>query len=554
MSVLSGFKDLAGRLPLTAELFWSLRRGRVAYRFNLKGLEQHLPELVRDFQGIPAAKPTGREIFIFISTHYWIEQAVQMGFALAGLGHRVTIGYMPNSFWNKRINRFDLRMQNLYAKSILGRTRPWIETVSLVDLENAKALPRALQQAVDQVTFIDTQYVCQDETVSRDHPVYAMRKEYNDRAARAALAYFKKHRPDTVITPNAMIMEFGAVFEAARHMDIRTVTYEFGDAASHIWIAQDLPVVRHDTDGLWAARRHLPLDAEQKKWLETFFLRRQKPASDDRFVWLSQPADPKGGNQLRASLHLDTRPVVVLATNVLGDSLTLGRQVFSPSMIEWVKRTVAYFVDHPEVQLVIRIHPGETIMVGPTSASEVIRQVLPVCPEHIHVIGARDPVNTYDLMDITDLGLVYVTTAGLEMAARGIPVVVGGKTHYRGRGFTLDPASWEEYFQCLDETLARLPYRLSPQQLELCWNYAYRFFREFPQPYPWHLAKCWQDYRERPLSHVLGEGLPAYEATFRYLVGEPIQWAGVAAADNLFALGEDSGGTLAGDLLRKQQE
>jgi hypothetical protein len=554
MSVLQNLKDLVGRLPWTAELNWLLRGRKVPYHFNLNELEDHIPQVLQ--QVAPFAKDAlpGKKIFIFIATHYWIEQAVQMGFALTGLGHQVTIGYLPNSYWNKRINRFDLQMQNLYARSILEKTRPWLNPVSILDIHGHCTIPEELQKNIDRVTLIDTQYVNQDETVTEDNPIFRMRLQTNTHAARAAMIYLTRHRPDVVLTPNGLIMEFGAVYEVARFLNIRTVTYEFGDAANHIWIAQDIPVVCHDTDGLWAARRNSALDNEQKKWLEDFFNRRQQPAADSNFVWLSQPADPKGGNQTRLTLGLDSRPVVVLATNVLGDSLTLGRQIFSPTMIEWVKRTVEYFVNHPEVQLVIRIHPGEKIMVGPTSASEVIRQVLPDPPEHIHVISAGDPINTYDLLDITDLGLVYVTTAGLEMVTRGIPVIVGGRTHYRGRGFTIDPDTWEGYFAILDQTLARLPFRLSQSQLDLAWNYAYRFFREFPQPYPWHLAKRWQDFEERPLRYVLGDGLVNYETTFRYLVGEEICW-GKNSPANIIPI-VDAGGneTNVGDILRRMQE
>jgi hypothetical protein len=37
-------------------------------------------------------------------------------------------------------------------------------------------------------------------------------------------------------------------------------------------------------------------------------------------------------------MGLDERPVALLATNVLGDSLTLGRNVFASSMAEWITK------------------------------------------------------------------------------------------------------------------------------------------------------------------------------------------------------------------------
>ena len=141
-----------------------------------------------------------------------------------------------------------------------------------------------------------------------------------------------------------------------------------------------------------------------------------------------------------------------MATNVIGDSLTLGRQVFSDSMTEWLERTLRYFAKRNDVQFVIRIHPGEQITKGP-SVAELVKHVLPVLPEHFHLVAATAKTNTYDIVEIADLGLVYTTTVGMEMAMSGVPALVVGRTHYRGKGFTLDPDSWESYFSLLDKVI-----------------------------------------------------------------------------------------------------
>jgi len=230
---------------------------------------------------------------------------------------------------------------------------------------------------------------------------------------------------------------------------------------------------------------------------------------------------------VRQALGLDERPVVLLATNVIGDSLTLGRQVFSDSMTEWLERTLQFFAGKPGVQLVVRIHPGELITKGP-SVGEVVQRALPGgLPENIHLVAADAAVNTYDIVAIADLGLVYTTTVGLEMAMSGIPVIAIGQTHYRGKGFTLDPDSWAGYLELLDQVLANpAKYRLTRQHLDRAWEYAYRFFFEYPQPFPWHLVHLWEDLQAWPLERVLGEeGQAQFGETFRYLAGEPVDWS-----------------------------
>jgi hypothetical protein len=151
---------------------------------------------------------------------------------------------------------------------------------------------------------------------------------------------------------------------------------------------------------------------------------------------------------------------------------------------------------------------------------------LPEIPGHIHLIGALDNVNTYDLIEIADLGLAYTTTVGVETAMNGIPVISCGQTHYRGRGFTIDPNSWDEYFTTLEMVLSDLPaHRLGEEQVAKAWNYAYRFFFEYPRPFPWRLMNFWDDLEVWPVEKVLSdEGMAQFGETFRFLVGEPFTW------------------------------
>jgi hypothetical protein len=105
-------------------------------------------------------------------------------------------------------------------------------------------------------------------------------------------------------------------------------------------------------------------------------------------------------------------------------------------------------------------------------------------------------------------------------------VIVAGRTHYRGKGFTQDPVSWDEYFAMLDKALADLgAAKLTPQQIDTAWHYAYRFFFDYPQPFPWHLLHFWKDAETTSLSDVFApQGQELYKPTFDYLLGEPFGW------------------------------
>ncbi len=489
-------------------------------------LAARLPEVTAQVKPYADTLPQGRKVFYFASWHYWIMHAALSGLTLRGLGHDVTLAYLPYSDYDEPTARFDLRCQDLYARQVLKAAQPLLKTVSLLDVRPVPELPVELSNAVEQVTRIDAQYIRQREDIAGAEPIYRLRKKRNVDAARRALAYFQQYRPDVVIVPNGMILEYGAIYETARTLGIPVVTYEFGEQDQRLWLSQNHKVMFCDSfNELWETCRGRKLNEEQHSWLEEFLAARQGLAKGEKFAHLWQKTGREGGAKIKALLGLDDRPVVLLPTNVLGDSATLGRTVFSQSMTEWIERVVPFFADKPEVQLVVRIHPAETWTVGP-SVAEIIRSVLPDLPAHIHLVGPKEKVNTYDLMDIADLALVYTTTAGVEMATRGIPVLVSGLATYRGRGFTIDADTWEEYFQKLEKALADLPgHRLTPGQIEQARNYAYAYFHEFARPFPWHLEKIMADLDKRPVSYVLSrEGRQEYGATFQELAGAPVNW------------------------------
>ena len=528
-------KNILGQIPLTAEAYWYLRQpGKpITPEFTLDHLEGSIPLWREQVLNSPyyttqhpsPRSPAHKRIFIFGTLRYWIEHASLLGMALAGLGHSVTLSFLPYARWQEPIDPFNLRQQNLYAEAVLAKASPIVKVVPLLNHVKGRRLPSELVQAVELVSLRDTQYTLQVEQVSLESDLYKLRLQRNHAAASAAFFYLRRHKPDVVILPNGTILEFGVIYKVARFLDIPVVTYEFGEQRDRIWLAQNAEVMHQQTDDLWQRRRNQDLTQEQQGQVHKLFASRQSASLWENFARRWQGVPSEGGEQVRQTLGLDQRPIVLLATNVIGDSLTLGRQVFSDSMTEWLERTMQYFAPRPDVQLVARIHPGELITKGP-SVADVVHKALPSIPENIHLVPADARINTYDIVEIAGLGLVYTTTVGMEMAMSGWPVIVVGNPHYRNKGFTLDPESWSGYFDLLTSVLEDpVRHRLSPEQVEQAWNYAYRFFFEYPHPFPWHLLHIWKDLETWPLSRLLDEeGTATFHKTFSYLAGEPVIW------------------------------
>jgi len=156
-----------------------------------------------------------------------------------------------------------------------------------------------------------------------------------------------------------------------------------------------------------------------------------------------------------------------------------------PSMLAWVQETIRYFERRPELQLVIRVHPAE--LRGGIPSRQLmaleIRKAFPRLPPNVFVVGPESQVSTYGLVEQCNAAIIYNTKTGMEISSLGIPVIVAGEAWIRGKGFSLDASSPDDYFRILD----RLPLSgpLSADQLRRARKYAYHFFfrRMIPVPF-----------------------------------------------------------------------
>lgn len=534
----NSLRNFLGELPLAAELDYSLRqKNRIRKdHFNLSRLKKSLPHAVESIKPIlqnPIRNPQYevKNILLFATLHYWIEQAAYISLALTGLGHKVTLMTLPYSEWHKEMDKLTQKQRGLHTRDALFPLSSFVEHVSMLDLRPSTFdLPPALNADIAEISLWDAQYTLMREEVdmqdAKDKALYDLRIKRNTFAALAALEWMQANKPDVVLVPNGLILEMGIVFRVAKYLNIPAVTFEFNDQREQIWLAQNTSIMRQDTDYLVEARCKLPMTDEMYERLADLENARRGARVWGKSKRLWQYVSSQGAEETRKALGLDNRPVVLLAANVLGDSLTLGRNIFAESMSEWITKTVQYFAKRTDVQLVVRIHPGEKIVPQAKSMGTVVREALPELPSHIHVIGALDNVNTYDLIEIANLGLAYTTTVGVETAMNGIPVISCGETHYRGRGFTIDPNTWDEYFAALEDALSDLPaHRLNDEQTAKAWNYAYRFFFEYPRPFPWRLMNFWDDLEVWNLERVFSaEGMRQFRNTFDFLVGEEFTW------------------------------
>ena len=147
-----------------------------------------------------------------------------------------------------------------------------------------------------------------------------------------------------------------------------------------------------------------------------------------------------------------------------------------PNMLDWLVKTCKYFETRQDLQLLIRVHPGE-VSGFPKSRQPIIQELkkhLPTIPKNIIIVPPESEASTYSLMSVCDSAIIYGTKMGVELTSVGLPVIVAGEAWIRNKGLTHDASTPDEYFQLLD----KLPFRtqLDSTVLERARRYAYHFF------------------------------------------------------------------------------
>ena len=333
----TSFRNFLGKLPLAAELDYALRHaGRNRARkdhYNLSRLEKSLPHAVEQVKPFAQKATAGKKILFFATLHYWIEQAAYISLTLAGLGHKVTLMTLPYSEWHKEMDKLTQKQRRLHTRDALSSLTPLVEHASFLDLKPASVLPASLKSDVEEISLWDAQYTLMREEVDlsspEDRALYDLRIKRNTFAALAALEWMQTNKPDVVLIPNGLILEMGIVFRVARYLNIPAMTFEFNDQREQIWLAQNTSIMRQDTDYLVEARCNQPMtDAMYERLAELENARRgARVWGKSKRLW--QYVSSQGALETRKVLGLDDRPIVLLAANVLGDSLTLGRNIFA---------------------------------------------------------------------------------------------------------------------------------------------------------------------------------------------------------------------------------
>ncbi|TAK30031.1 MAG: hypothetical protein EPO21_19980 [Chloroflexota bacterium] len=390
-----------------------------------------------------------------------------------------------------------------YFRRVMPLLRfPWVGLDTLVSAQERQQLEReAVSLPRSSLDSYEVQGVPVGQLVRISAPRFLLRGKVDDSAfsqdvlrrflvsgailVPALKRLFAQERPDKLWTMNGLFFSEQILHWLARDLGIPVVNYEAGFAPHSIVAARDQIANYYDLNSHWDAESDQPLSPKEAQWLDEYL--ESRFAGTDPAVTTYLSGIQKRSDVISQELQLDyTRPLVLMLTNILWDSAVIDRNTIFDDMFHWVEATISHFIDQPGYQLVMRVHPAEiklTMQESHQPVLDMIRARFPRLPGHIKLVSPTSAISSYALMRMAKCGLVYTSTTGLEMALQGKPVVVAGKTHYAGKGFTTEPASVADYREWLSKLDHVTP--LTAVQLDYARRYASMFFARMMIPFPY---------------------------------------------------------------------
>ncbi len=293
--------------------------------------------------------------------------------------------------------------------------------------------------------------------------------------------------PDALLVFNGRMSSTRVALELARARGIRVIAHERGTRDQTWMLIENAGSISlrpyHD---YWHAWGDVPLAADELHDIARLMSEREH-GRDTGFIPYTTPPQPS--TEVLAELGLaGDRPIWVLFTS--SDDEVAGEEDYRSAFAfqhEWVQRTIDYARRHPEIDLVIRVHPntGSRRSWGSNRVQlEQMRRLGETLPANVRMVAPDSDISSYTLMDLCTVGLIWASTVGIEMACKGKNVVAAAGSFISATSFVHAVKDAEAYDQLLDPLLELAAGAVSAEVRRLALRHAYgRYFR-IPLAFP----------------------------------------------------------------------
>ncbi|MDQ3142564.1 MAG: hypothetical protein M3Q56_10005 [Bacteroidota bacterium] len=358
-------------------------------------------------------------------------------------------------FWRKSVKR---------AKNILTAAKvkySFIEKSHEVNrlLENENAdLPSILNFTYDQIHFGDIVR----NTLYRYYKSTNFGTDVLERAEEfletslinycqiQKLAKFKTY--SYVLCSHGIYCTWAPIIEFCIRNKIKYICYDRAKTLNHCNFNLNLPSPVWDFSSAWNRWKDRKLTTQEELQVDQYLGQRIFQKGDVyQYNFSAKEIDI---TSVRQRLNIpEGNKVITLFTNLIWDAANVSRDIAFTSMLECIIQTVTYFKDRTDVTLLLRTHPAEQVLGTNEGYSSLVREKIGPLPQNVLIIDPEMKLNSFTIIELSDVGIVHTSTVGLEMAIEGKAVILISDTHYRNKGFTYDVSNAAAFFEVLEQLI-----------------------------------------------------------------------------------------------------
>lgn len=236
------------------------------------------------------------------------------------------------------------------------------------------------------------------------------------------------------------------------------------------------------TDKIWQERVNKPLTDKENQILDNYIYERYLNTYENKTTDIVFKPKLIEESELKNKLGIyNNHPIVTLFAHLNWDSCINPSKMLFENVNKWIINSIEEMVEIKDVNWLIKIHPWEYKEGTYLGVNEIINNHFGKLPEHIKILDASVDLNPYNIYNLSDIGITFSGTTGVEMALLGKPIVSCGESHFVGKGFSTDPKSKDEYFKILNNIRDINP--LTPSQIEMARQYAFAFMIQIQIPF-----------------------------------------------------------------------
>lgn len=339
-------------------------------------------------------------------------------------------------------------------------------------------------------------------TLSINDPDPALEKSLPTAVASALLVnralkdFFQRHSVDGIIFHLGRLIPDQVAQYHALNIGIPWYSFETGSVPNSLRIVKDStiysrPFFRQDWKNF---KDHRLNGLESERVTGYLALRRSNPKKNGLYVYSPQQT---GRNELLEDLCISRDAKIVSLFTSSQDEIATLSATTDPDWIptyqnqlQAIGEAIEWAKTNPDWHLVIRVHPNESSssnhlgIAGRKSMaafeSFIHQQSL---PNNVRIVKPEDKVSSYTLMKVSRVGLVWLSTAGMEMATMGRPVIALDNPTYRIAGFTWNVKDFGDLATTISKALAADANEINHRSaLALRWAYHQEFRRSIDFP------------------------------------------------------------------------